>query len=119
MLQCLDMCFFFLFQEKWKDYRKAILNSIEDQITIYSKQYECCESQAPPELQEKFNRLILDTKESVTFDSGENDMLVFIIDDNMYYSGMRYEFYQLARKCKCGNICNKFENGAGKGYLNY
>lgn len=26
---------------------------------------------------------------------------IIVIDDNMYYSSMRYEFYQLARKCEC------------------
>ena len=26
--------------------------------------------------------------------------IVYIIDDNMYYRSMRYEYYQLARKCE-------------------
>ena len=25
---------------------------------------------------------------------------VYIVDDNMYYSSMRYQYFQLARKCK-------------------
>ena len=28
------------------------------------------------------------------------DIVCFIIDDNMYYRSMRYKYYQLARKCK-------------------
>ena len=28
------------------------------------------------------------------------DQHVFVIDDNMYYRSMRYEYFQLARKCK-------------------
>lgn len=28
--------------------------------------------------------------------------LLIIIDDNMYYRSMRYEYYQIAKKCKFG-----------------
>ena len=29
-----------------------------------------------------------------------DDKYVIIVDDNMYYRSMRYEYYQVARKCK-------------------
>ena len=29
-----------------------------------------------------------------------DDKFVIIVDDNMYYKSMRYEYYQVARKCK-------------------
>ena len=28
------------------------------------------------------------------------ERMVIVIDDNMFYSSMRYRYYQLARKCK-------------------
>ena len=48
-------------------------------------------------LWEKFTTLI---KESSDLDIQNGDTVYIVIDDNMYYSSMRYSFYQLARKCK-------------------
>lgn len=36
--------------------------------------------------------------------------LLFLLDDNFYYPSMRYEVYQLARKCKNCFLCTTFAN---------
>jgi len=30
----------------------------------------------------------------------EHGVVILLIDDNMYYASMRYQLYQLARKCE-------------------
>lgn len=36
-----------------------------------------------------------------------SQQIVIVLDDNMYYASMRYEIYQLARKCTyLNNLCD-------------
>lgn len=91
-----DLC---VFQHtEWKSHRQAVLQCIDqfwggarglvqlpDSCQINRAAWERCVQSSPqPRVADDHSRA----------------PLVFLMDDNFYYSSMRYEVYQLARKCK-------------------
>ncbi|KAL4231032.1 hypothetical protein ACF0H5_008615 [Mactra antiquata] len=93
-------------QSSWKQYRESILLCIDHVLGIL----QTCQSgnllelldksveNVPPDLWTKFKELMPRTLCDVNKDS----KLCFVIDDNMYYSSMRYKYFQLARKYTTG-----------------
>ena len=76
--------------DPWGDNRTSQNDTFMDEAPLYDIKLEGFKN----EIDEKFNII---TK----YVSLEHTRpLVFIIDDNMYYRSMRYQYYQLARKCK-------------------
>ena len=93
-----------MFQElsKWKKYRKEILQCVAKHIK------DCCleenetlkkSVQESPD-EEIWNTFCKAIGREAEGNLAESKDMVYIIDDNMYYRSMRYEYYQLARKCK-------------------
>lgn len=84
----------------WKDYRQDIVSCIDlliNQIlhVHFSKQEV---SIIYPHIWKKFSKLI-----NLSLPSASDcKRYVIIIDDNMYYQGMRYAYYQLAKKHRVG-----------------
>ena len=103
------------FQEsEWKSYRSDILTCVETLVKITTERRTNIESHngiclsqilvgvvrpdtVRPEVWERFIALVGRQTGVVSWE----DVVCFIIDDNMYYRSMRYKYYQLARKCKC------------------
>lgn len=88
---------------QWKDYRKQILDCVDcvikDKDVVAGSEVTFPFSVDTDEwLLQKFQELVLESA-SKTVGSVVGRYAV-IIDDNMYYKSMRYQYFQLARKCK-------------------
>ena len=97
------MSFFFQWLQipnAWKECRENIQNAVESIVrelqknTIATDSYTTGEETSDCHF-ESFKLFL----QSLTH--REDGTIVILIDDNMYYSSMRYKYYQLARKCKC------------------
>ncbi|XP_074640524.1 L-seryl-tRNA(Sec) kinase-like [Tubulanus polymorphus] len=101
---------------QWKEYRRKILRCVEHLITMQQPQddifsYDFIDIDY--EVMEKFRVCtglqfaVTDPDSLMDVDEEKNDGILIIIDDNMYYRSMRYEYYQMAKKYECGfaEIC--------------
>ena len=98
----------------WKRYRNDILECVDvivhftkanrtkhsDPINLANLLDQCCKPEHVR--QELWDRFVTMTSQH-TGTATEEDIICFVIDDNMYYRSMRHKYYQLARKCMyCG-----------------
>lgn len=96
-------------QSNWKRYRAGIVKCVDNLIQAIKKGNQSSdirlsldfqlEKEVTEALWEKFTTLL---KESSVLEIRDSDTVYIMIDDNMYYSSMRYNFYQLARKYEIG-----------------
>ena len=107
----------------WKTYRQAIHSAIDkllNGITTSDEKSKCCSKdilkltlEAATEDSDIHKAVVQRIQDIVTrqnWTDGIEDAslkeekdcqcLVLILDDNMFYRSMRFEYYQLARKCR-------------------
>ena len=88
---------------EWKHYRKVILRCVDSLLgrlcghMLHGTDDDLSEMSADVifnNISPVFSKLYdgLNTSE-------KHEAVVLVIDDNMYYSSMRFQVYQLARKC--------------------
>ena len=89
--------------KSWKEYRKRILECVECFLGYLCTRNENCLAKLITESETdslvhlfKENVLISQQFEQHGIKDGN---YVVVIDDNMYYQSMRYDYFQLARKC--------------------
>ena len=86
----------------WKSYRNEVLLLVKFFIGVNEKSHQDC-------FNDFLKNIDLINKEHIFYlyelikklKSGKNK-IVFVIDDNMQYRRMRYEYFQIARNCKIG-----------------
>lgn len=89
---------------KWKSDRSQIVSATDVLL-----QHICHNSLSEISLQTKPTVLIMDVWQQFLhimelFNAKRQkigNQVVLMIDDNMYFRSMRYEYYKLAKKCKC------------------
>ncbi|XP_064629904.1 L-seryl-tRNA(Sec) kinase-like [Lineus longissimus] len=100
---------------QWKEYRKKIVKCVDHLITmrqgVEMDIFDLNFIDIDYLVMEKFRKFIgleieaMDPNRMMEVDGedpdNENKYLI-LIDDNMYYRSMRYEYYQMAKKYKCG-----------------
>ena len=108
------MCFTFVHLQtnsQWKDFRRKIVRCIEKSIRDIKwrpeEQREVGAERKSHDQWEPPDEKLWQQYTTVTgcghlFHDGINKdtKFVILVDDNMYYRSMRYEYYQLARECK-------------------
>lgn len=85
----------------WKKYREDILDCIDYVLSTLPEVTEGRPEKVSNELWLNFQKALK------SFHNDKKNQLedfnsLIVIDDNMYYRGMRYDFYQMARKHGCG-----------------
>ncbi|XP_029656269.1 L-seryl-tRNA(Sec) kinase [Octopus sinensis] len=80
----------------WKKYREDIVLCVENILKTFPNGKAEIPVNVCPDLWAKINNSFMQDMKKEEFH------LLVIIDDNMYYQGMRYPFYQLARKYSIG-----------------
>ena len=105
---------YYILQENlaWKSYRDQLHGCVDNLIRMVCdiKGTQCgsdtddqtpCGVEGPVrDLVDQFDlRITQCVRDQLTRDQEEHSVII-IIDDNMYYSSMRYKYYQLARKCQ-------------------
>ncbi|XP_059181321.1 L-seryl-tRNA(Sec) kinase-like [Centropristis striata] len=89
-------------QTEWKSHRQAVLRSIEqflEKPKVLAELPSSC--QINKAAWERCIRALLQP-EVLDHSQADQAPLLFLLDDNFYYPSMRYEVYQLARKCSLG-----------------
>lgn len=86
-------------QTKWKHHRQVILSWLEQFLMNTSQESSSCSSDEVVyhrcmALQKQLLSTILRASSSQS-----KRKILLLLDDNFYYQSMRYEVYQLARKC--------------------
>ncbi|XP_013379694.1 L-seryl-tRNA(Sec) kinase [Lingula anatina] len=89
---------------QWKKYRRNIIKCLDQKIASILGVSQGRESEIPAEIQLRFEQL----QGIKSYSELDKTNHVFLIDDNLYYRSMRYEYYQLARK---------YEIGFGEAYI--
>lgn len=84
-------------EQTWKDLRERIVLSVEKLLSGDSLPEEgnVGAGDAHSDMVVKFGEVVRQQQQPA-------DLTIVVIDDNMYYSSMRYRYYQLARKYACG-----------------
>jgi len=96
---------------QWKDFRRKIVRCIEKSIRDIKWRPEGqrevgaegkSHDQWEPPDEKLWQQYTTVTGYGHLFHDGINQdtKFVILVDDNMYYRSMRYEYYQLARDCK-------------------
>lgn len=97
----LSRCLSSLFQHtEWKLHRQAVLRCIEqflEKPQVLAELPSSC--QINKAAWERCVQALL-WPEALNCSQAERAPLLLLLDDNFYYPSMRYEVYQLARKCK-------------------
>lgn len=83
----------------WKRYREDIISCMD--YILSTDKVEGKPANVCNELWVNF-QTILESFQYTKKEWLEDFNYLFVIDDNMYYHGMRYDFYQMARKYGCG-----------------
>lgn len=78
----------------WRSHRQAVLQCIEHFLERTLLPDSCQISRVA------WERCIQHLPQPCECDGLSHKPLLFLMDDNFYYSSMRYEVYQLARKCE-------------------
>lgn len=95
---------------QWKEARRDIVSYVKNLIS-YLKGLE------QHNIANSFEVSVRDELLKITQNEKRRRVYV-IIDDNMYYRSMRYEYYQLARSCRL-SFCQLFVQCSVNGALNY
>jgi len=89
---------------QWKLYRKAILRCIDDFLARLCGQslHETVEDVSEMSTNVIHNNIspVFSKLYGAVSASLGHGADILVIDDNMYYASMRYQLYQLARKCE-------------------
>ena len=89
---------------QWKLYRKAILRCINKLLGCLCDQpvnetvHDVSEV-STDDIYNKISPVFSELYDSLCTTTSHG-AVVLVIDDNMYYASMRYQLYQLARRCK-------------------
>lgn len=87
--------------DKWKQIRRNVVEAV-DTLLSYST-VDSIRTTVEDDIHSLVKQICtlnkMDCDSLRTNAHGDN---IFIIDDNLYYQSMRYEFYQLAKKFRCG-----------------
>lgn len=83
----------------WKEYRENIQNAVDNLVRDLKNETEASETLTTGAENkdchfESFQMFLKNMRHQ------ESGKVVILIDDNMYYSSMRYKYYQLTRKRK-------------------
>lgn len=83
----------------WKECRENIQNAVDNLVRELKNETEASETLTIGAENkdchfESFQMFLQNMRHQ------ESGKVVILIDDNMYYSSMRYKYYQLTRKCK-------------------
>lgn len=98
--------FSFQSYSKWKTYRQHIVHAVDQTIAVLlehgpisdlgSLQRDC-----PAEFLEGWHKHVLnDLSTQAESPSFRDSSKVILVDDNMFYRSMRYQYFQIARNCK-------------------
>jgi len=89
---------------QWKLYRRAILRCIDELIgwlygqSLHGSVNDVSEMSTDV-IYKKISLVFSKLYDSLNT-AKEHRVVILLIDDNMYYASMRYQLYQLARKCE-------------------
>lgn len=88
---------------QWKLYRKAILRCLDSLLGRFCNHTseaadDCVCDESSDVIYSSVSTVFAKYHDSLNADK-QCGPAVLIIDDNMYYASMRYQIYQLARKC--------------------
>ncbi|XP_064600156.1 L-seryl-tRNA(Sec) kinase-like isoform X2 [Liolophura sinensis] len=88
----------------WKNYRLSILNCVERLLDVLLNRKNSMErpDHVEDKIWENFRSEVAMEMVSLVPKETTLSHVVMVIDDNMYYSSMRYQYFQLARKFHIG-----------------
>ena len=88
-------------ESPWKKYRDGIVACVEKLIKTLQTPDTCLSANHKPEAasDELWDRFAVAIA-TVVNDLDLSEDVCIVIDDNMFYTSMRYGYFQLARKCK-------------------
>ena len=90
-------------ESSWKEFRGQILSCVRVLVRrLLNKDTPAATSVIPGSLRDKFvDKACGGHNVFTATTASKNESYLIVIDDNMYYKSMRYEYYKLAREYQC------------------
>lgn len=86
----------FLYQDEWKQQRKTVLICLERFLHQTHTEHACTEhARTEHDMWMQIHGQVQHMN---------TQPVLVLLDDNFYYQSMRYQIYQLARKCMCSSV---------------
>lgn len=86
---------------EWKEHRRCILAAVIQIVISFKNQETIHLHRSDHDIVQQIKSKIITNNELGNIEVTDQDSkLIVVIDDNMYFKSMRYEYFQLTRQCK-------------------